>query len=79
MKAGEAVGLLLLLAVELSGAGSRFTLHLAGGSLLLGRVLHAAGILTRGKLQTVGAAITYLVMASLAAWAIVIRFVQYGP
>ncbi|HET8725759.1 MAG TPA: MAPEG family protein [Anaeromyxobacteraceae bacterium] len=73
------LGLLLLLAVELSGAGTRFTLHLAGGSLLLGRVLHAVGILTHGKVQTLGAGITYLAMGSLAVWAIVIRFVQYGP
>jgi uncharacterized membrane protein YecN with MAPEG domain len=73
------LGLVLLLAVELSGAGTRFTLHLAGGSLLLGRALHAAGILGRNKLQTVGAGITYLAMAALAIWAVVIRFVQYGP
>ena len=73
------LGLLLLLAVELSGAGTRFTLHLAGGSLFLGRLLHATGVLGRNKLHTVGAAVTYVTMLSLGVWAIVVRFVQYGP
>ncbi len=73
------LGLLLLLAVELSGAGTRFTLHLAGGSLLLGRVLHAAGFYGRNRLSVAGAAVTYAAMIGLAVWAIAIRFVLYGP
>jgi hypothetical protein len=73
------LGLVLLLAVELSGAGTRFTLHLAGGTLLLGRVLHAAGLYGRNKLSVVGAALTYLVLMGLSVWAIAIRFIQYGP
>jgi uncharacterized membrane protein YecN with MAPEG domain len=73
------LGLLLLLVIELSGAGTRFTLHLAGGTLLLGRILHAAGFLGRNKLSVAGAGLTYLVLLTLSIWAIVIRFVQYGP
>jgi uncharacterized membrane protein YecN with MAPEG domain len=73
------LGLVLLLAIELSGAGTRFTLHLAGGTLLLSRVLHAVGFLGRNKLSMVGAALTYLVLAAMSVWAIAIRFIQYGP
>ncbi len=73
------LGLILLLALELSGVGNRFTLHLCGGSLLLGRVLHAAGIYGRNKLSMAGAAITYLLMVVMAVWAIVTRFTVFGP
>lgn len=73
------LGLVLLLVIELSGAGSRFTLHLAGGTLLLGRVLHAAGFYGKNKLSVVGAALTYLDLLAMAIWAIAIRFLQYGP
>jgi hypothetical protein len=73
------LGLVLLLAIELSGAGTRFTLHLAGGTLLLGRVLHATGLYGRNKLSVVGAALTYLVLMGMSVWAIAIRFIQYGP
>ena len=73
------LGLVLLLAIELSGAGSRFTLHLAGGTLLLGRVLHAAGFYGRNKLSMAGAALTYLVLLAMSVWAIVVRFTVYGP
>src|SRR5512137_2011273 len=62
------LGLVLLLAIELSGAGTRFTLHLAGGTLLLGRVLHAVGFLGKNKLSMVGAALTYLVLAAMSIW-----------
>jgi uncharacterized membrane protein YecN with MAPEG domain len=73
------LGLVLLLAIELSGVGTRFTLHLAGGTLLLARVLHAVGFHGRNKLSMVGAALTYLVLAAMSVWAIAIRFIQYGP
>ena len=73
------LGLVLLLVLELSGAGSRFTLHLAGGTLLLGRVLHAAGLYGRSKLSMAGAGLTYLVLLAMSVWAIVVRFTVYGP
>jgi uncharacterized membrane protein YecN with MAPEG domain len=72
------LGLILLLALELAGAGNRFTLHLCGGSLLLGRVLHAAGLYGRNKLSVAGAAINYLVIVVMAVWAIVTRFTVFG-
>jgi len=68
------LGILLLLVLELSGAGSRFTLHLLGGSFFLGRVLHAAGVYTRTPLSTVGAGINYLVLLVMSVWAIALRF-----
>ena len=58
------LGLVLLLVLELSGAGSRFTLHLTGGSFFLGRALHAAGLYTRSKLNIAGAVINYIVSPS---------------
>jgi uncharacterized membrane protein YecN with MAPEG domain len=73
------LGLVLLLVLELSGAGSRFTLHLCGGTLLLGRALHAAGVLGKKKLSMLGATLTYLVLLAMSVWAIAVRFVQYGP
>ncbi len=73
------LGLLLLLVLELSGAGSRFTLHLCGGTLLLGRALHAAGFYGKNGLSRLGAGLTYLVVAAMAVWAVAVRFVQYGP
>jgi uncharacterized membrane protein YecN with MAPEG domain len=73
------LGLILLLVIELSGAGTRFTLHLAGGTLLLGRVLHAAGFYGKNKLSVAGAALTYLDLFAMSIWAIAIRFLQYGP
>jgi uncharacterized membrane protein YecN with MAPEG domain len=60
-------------------AGSRFTLHLAGGTLFLGRVLHAAGFHGKNRLSTVGAALTYLDLFAMSVWAVAIRFIQYGP
>jgi len=68
------LGLLLLAVIEASGAGTRFTLHLAGGALLLARVLHAAGVLGRNKASLAGAGLTYLVMLVLSVWAIALRF-----
>jgi len=68
------LGLVLLLALELSHAGSRFTLHLLGGSLFLARVLHAAGFYTRTRLSWAGAAINYAAVAAMSIWAIAARF-----
>ena len=65
------LGIVLLLALELSGRVPRFPLHLLGGSFFLARVLHATGLLTRWRVGTIGAALNYtvlLVMAVLAVW-----------
>ena len=55
------------------------SLHLAGGSLLLARVLHAVGVYRRNGLAVAGAGLTYLVMLALSVWAVVARFVIFGP
>jgi len=69
------VGIVLLALVELSGTSS-FWLHLLGGSLFLGRVVHAAGALLarRSPLVTLGAFINYTVTAALAGWALALHF-----
>ncbi len=68
------IGLALLLALELSHAGSRFTLHLLGGSFFLARVLHAAGVYAQFRLLAAGAALNYLVITVMAVWALALRF-----
>ena len=67
------LGLLLLLVLELSGAAGTFALHLLGGSLFLGRVLHAAGLYGRNRLSIAGATLTYLVLLVMSGWAVVAR------
>ncbi|HEX7624767.1 MAG TPA: MAPEG family protein [Anaeromyxobacteraceae bacterium] len=68
------LGLVLLLVLELSQAGSRFALHLLGGSFLLARALHAAGFYWRSRLSVLGATLNYLVLAVMSIWAITLRF-----
>jgi uncharacterized membrane protein YecN with MAPEG domain len=68
------LGLVLLLALELSHGGSRFLLHALGGSFFLGRVLHGVGIYTDRRVSAAGAAINYLVLTVMAIRAIVLRF-----
>lgn len=67
-----ALGIVLLLVLELSGVGTTL-LHVFGGALFTGRVLHAAGALTRRRtpLITAGATVTYvlyLAMGGFAVW-----------
>jgi uncharacterized protein len=68
------LGILLLLVLELSGAGGRTAMHMLGGTFFLGRVLHAAGVYTRTPLSVAGAGINYLVLAIMSVWAIALRF-----
>jgi uncharacterized protein len=68
------LGLVLLLVLELSHAGSPFTLHLLGGSFLLARVLHAAGLYGQFRLTVAGAALNYLVITAMSIWALASRF-----
>jgi uncharacterized membrane protein YecN with MAPEG domain len=68
------LGLLLLLVLELSGLG-RQPLHLLGGVLFAGRVVHALGVYRRvSALVTGGAAITYTVTGSMACGALARHF-----
>ena len=69
-----AIGIVLLLLLESSGAGGRFTLHLLGGSFFLGRVLHAFGVYARSPVQRAGVVINYLVLLAMSLCAIGQRF-----
>jgi uncharacterized protein len=71
-----ALGLLLLLVLELSHAAGSAVLHLFGGLFLLGRALHAYGLYARSPLHMVGATINYLVLLAMSARAIWFHFVQ---
>ena len=71
-----ALGLLLLLVLELSGAAGSTVLHLFGGFFLLGRALHAYGIYARSLMHMVGATINYLVLLAMSGWAIWFHFVR---
>lgn len=68
------LGLVLLLALELSRPGDRFALHLLGGAFLLARLLHAAGFYGRYALSVAGATLNYVVVAAMALWAVALRF-----
>jgi uncharacterized membrane protein YecN with MAPEG domain len=63
----------MLLVLELSGAPSLW-LHVAGGVLLLGRVLHALGFVTKLKTSVPGIALTWVVALWLPAWALLRHF-----
>ena len=67
------LGLVLLLALELSHAGSSFALHLLGGGFFLARVLHAAGLYGRFTFTVAGAGLNYLVLAVMGLWAVAAR------
>ena len=70
------LGLVMLLAIELTGRVPSFWLHLLGGTFLLARLLHAAGMLTRSRLLTAGATLNYLVMLVMAATALTLAFTR---
>ena len=70
------LGLVLLLALELSGTAGSGTLHLLGGGLFLGRLLHAAGVLGRTKLSLAGATLNYLVVAVLGVRVLAAHFAR---
>ena len=69
------LGLLLLLALELSGGPGPLALHLLGGTLLLGRVLHVIGFYGRNRASVAGATLTYLVLLVMSGWAVALRLV----
>ena len=71
------LALVLLLVLELSKAGSHFTLHLLGGAFFLARVLHAAGFHSRPQLRVAGATLNDLVLTVMSVWSIALRLA--GP
>jgi len=68
------LAVLLLLALELSAAGTRFMLHLLGGTFLLARVIHAIGVYRRSKLSVAGASLNYALLLVMSVWAIAAHF-----
>ena len=70
------IGVFLLLILEVSRAANSLTLHLFGGSFLLGRLLHSSGVLFKSRLSPVGATINYLVLLAMSVWAIWFHFAQ---
>lgn len=68
--------ILMLLCLELSGHVGSTALHVLGGGFVLGRVLHAAGVLTKTPISTVGATISYLSIATVGGWAVFLHFVK---
>jgi uncharacterized membrane protein YecN with MAPEG domain len=66
-------GLLLLLLLELSHIGN-VSLHVLGGGFLLGRLIHAFGMLNKSPIGVVGAGINYLLMLVMSVWAVCQHF-----
>jgi len=69
------LGIFGLLLLELAGVGS-LALHLLGGGFLLGRVLHAAGVLLKTPLSAAAAGLNYLTLAVMGGWAVWLHFVH---
>ncbi len=67
------LGIVLLAVLELSGASSGL-LHVAGGTFLAARALHAFGVLAKNRSGMAGATLTYLVVAAMGAEAIRLHF-----
>jgi uncharacterized membrane protein YecN with MAPEG domain len=69
------LAVVLLLLLELSGLSST-ALHVLGGTVLAGRVMHGVGALSppARALVSVGAVVNYLVMLVMACWAVVQHF-----
>ncbi len=68
------LGVLLLLVAELMG-GASLWLHVAGGSLLLGRILHVVGMPLRSPnpARFLGTALTWVMIAATAGWCLYLR------
>jgi hypothetical protein len=67
------LGIVMLLVLELGGAGS-LALHVLGGAFLLGRILHATGLLMKSPTGTAGATINYVVCALMSVYGIYLHF-----
>ena len=68
------LAIVLMLVLEVSGADGQ-GLHGLGGTFVLGRVMHAAGLLGRlGRIRIAGTVLFYLATLLLSAWAVVRHF-----
>ncbi|RKH58620.1 MAPEG family protein [Corallococcus llansteffanensis] len=66
------LALILLLLAELCG-GNSVALHVFGGALLVGRLVHAFGMLKNSPVQAGGALLTLLVQLGLAGYVLLLR------
>ena len=69
------LGVVLLLALELSGAPS-LPLHIFGGAFLFGRLLHAAGFLSGLPLSVAGATLNYTALTAMSSYAVYLHFMK---
>ncbi|MCK6533323.1 MAG: MAPEG family protein [Polyangiaceae bacterium] len=69
------LGLVMLLIAELSG-GSSLWLHVLGGSLFLGRVLHPIGMPLKAPNppRFIGTTLTWVMIVATAAYCLVLRY-----
>lgn len=68
-----ALGIVLLLTLELSGVGG-LPLHLLGGSFFFVRLMHAAAMSAKSRFTTVSATLNYVVMLAMGGWALARHF-----
>ncbi len=69
------LGIVMLLCLELHGLGG-LALHLLGGAFVLGRFLHATGVIMKSPITVPGAAINYLSLGVMSGWAVYLHFVK---
>jgi uncharacterized membrane protein YecN with MAPEG domain len=67
------LGIVLLLLLELAH-GNGLALHLFGGLLLLTRLVHALGMITRLKVGVPNAVVHYTLFTAMAGYALLLRF-----
>lgn len=65
--------LLLLLALEVAGGQSPM-LHVFGGTIVLVRLLHAAGVMTKTRLSVVGATLNYVLCFAIGIKGLLVHF-----
>jgi uncharacterized protein len=70
-----AAGVVLMLVLELGGLGSA-PLHALGGAFVLARVIHAAGLLGKSSITTVGATLNYVTLGLMSCGAIYMHFMK---
>lgn len=73
------LALVLLLIAELMG-GASLWLHVLGGTLLVGRIMHVIGMPMRAPnmLRAGGVTLTWGMMLATSAWLLVMRFAKAG-
>jgi len=65
--------LILLLGLEMSGSGS-MVLHCLGGAIVLVRLMHATGVITKSPLSTAAAGLNYLLCSGMGLYGLIVHF-----